>query len=532
MGQLIVSAAQMRALDREVIDEVGVPGVVLMDAAGRGVAEVIASLVDAARAHVVVYAGSGNNGGDGFVAARHLANRGARVEVIACAPEEKVSGDARIHLEACRRSQVTILDGTTPEALAQAGAHAASAGVVVDALFGTGLGRPVTGHLASAIAQVNAHAGIKVAVDVPSGLDSDRGVPLGACVKADHTVTFAFAKRGLVGAPGFTYAGRLHLIDIGIPERLARARDISCELLDDEVLAPLADRDPLGHKGTHGHLLVLAGSTGKTGAALLCGRAALRAGAGLVTVVAPRSARAALDGRTPELMTAWYGSPDPHGDQDAIDPESAFAELEPLLSGKRALACGPGLPTSPAMRPLLAKLIEAALGRGLALVLDADALNHLAAAPELARSITPEARVILTPHPGEAGRLLGIATSEVQGDRYRCAAELAARYRAVVALKGARTVVAAPPSGSGERLAICPTGNPGLGTGGTGDVLTGAVGALLSRGLGAFEAATAAVYLHGAAGDRVSAERGEIGMVAGDVAEALPFVIAERVRPR
>ena len=202
MGQLIVSAAQMRALDREVIEEVGVPGVVLMDAAGRGVAEVIASLVDPARAHVVVYAGSGNNGGDGFVAARHLANRGARVEVIACAPEEKVSGDARIHLGACRRSQVTILDGTTPEALAQAGAHAASAGVVVDALFGTGLSRPVTGHLASAIAQVNAHAGIKVAVDVPSGLDSDRGVPLGACVKADHTVTFAFAKRGLVCAPG------------------------------------------------------------------------------------------------------------------------------------------------------------------------------------------------------------------------------------------------------------------------------------------------------------------------------------------
>ena len=165
-------------------------------------------------------------------------------------------------------------------------------------------------------------------------------------------------------------------------------------------------------------------------------------------------------------------------------------------------------------------------------MLDADALNHLAAAPEIARAIAPESQVILTPHPGEAARLLGIATSEVQSDRFRCAAELAARYRAVVALKGARTVIAAPPGSSGAPLAICPTGNPGLGTGGTGDVLAGAVGALLVRGLGAFQAACAAVYLHGAAGDRVAAERGEIGMLAGDVAEALPFVIARLTQPR
>jgi NAD(P)H-hydrate epimerase len=507
---LLVTAAEMRALDREVIEQVGVPGAVLMDAAGRGVADVIAAQCDASRARVVIYAGAGNNGGDGFVVARHLSNRGCAVEVVLCAPAESVKGDALIHLLAAERSGVPILDAADADGLARAAARTAAANVVVDALFGTGLTREVQGHLAQAIEDINAHRGLKVAVDVPSGLDADRGVPLGACVRADHTVTFAFAKRGLVSSPGFTYVGALHVVDIGIPERLARARGVRAELLSRAVLAPLRARvDPLGHKGTHGHLLLLAGSSGKTGAALLAGRAALRSGAGLCTVAAPRDTQAALDGRVPELMTAWYG-------------EGAWEDLAPLIDGKRAIAAGPGMPPSLAMREVLGRLCRAAAERQVALVLDADALNHLAADPSLLAGHAAPERVVLTPHPGEAARLLGVTTAEVQADRTRIALALASRFNATVALKGARTVVAAPDG----RLAICPAGNPGLGTGGTGDVLTGCTGALLARGLDGFAAACAAVFWHASAGDHV-AQRGAIGITAGDVADALPAVLAQ-----
>jgi NAD(P)H-hydrate epimerase len=494
---LILTAAEMRALDREVIDTIGVPGAVLMDAAGRAVAE----RALAVPGEVVVYAGSGNNGGDGFVAARHLANRGRRATVILCAPREKVAGDARLHLLACEKSGVSILDGASPESLAEAAEKTAAAAVVIDALLGTGIDRDVTGHLADAIAGINAHRGFKIAVDVPSGLHTDRGVPLGCCVRADHTVTFAFAKRGLVGAPGFTYSGKLEVVDIGIPEWLARARGVTGRLLDDDALEPLvAPFDPLAHKGTRGHLLILAGSVGKSGAALLCGTAALRGGAGLVTLAAPAELMPSVDGRVLELMTAWYST---------AAPESVLAAFE----GKRALAAGPGMPTDPAMRELLEELAQRAAERGLPLVFDADALNHLAAAPDILAAHPP---VVLTPHPGEAARLLGRSTADIQSDRVASAQELAAKFSAVVVLKGARTVIAS----SGDALAVCPTGGPALGTGGTGDVLTGLVGALVARGAAPFEAACAAVYAHGLAGDRCAEERGTL--VAHDLLDFLP----------
>jgi NAD(P)H-hydrate epimerase len=504
----VVSAQEMRALDRQTIEEVGVPGAVLMESAGRGVVDVIESLGEPGE--VVVYAGAGNNGGDGFVVARHLANRGAKVSVILCAPVAKIAGDARTHFYACKRTSqgVEILDGATEEALRDASTRTAGARVVVDALFGTGLQRAITGLFALAVDRINAHAGVKIAVDVPSGLDSDKGVALGACVRADHTVTFAFPKRGLVGAPGFTLAGAMHVVDIGIPARLAEAAGVRTTLLDDGVLEPLGRRDPLGHKGTHGHLLIVAGSSGKTGAALLCGRGALRSGAGLVTVAAPGDARPGIDGRVPELMTAWYDRPD---------------QIEPLLEGKRALACGPGIPTDEKMRAALKKLVAAAARVNLGIVLDADALNHLAHDPTILSSA--DARVVLTPHPGEASRLLGVSTADVQADRFTAAETLAKKLDAVVALKGARTVIAAPDG----RVAVCPTGNEGMGTGGTGDVLTGVIGALLAGGETPFDAACAGVYWHGLSGDLVAAEQGARGLLAGDLADALPRALARSI---
>lgn len=499
---LLVTADEMRALDRATIDGVGVPGVVLMESAGRGVVDVMARHYDVAHARVVAFCGPGNNGGDGFVVARHLANRGADVIVALVGERDKIEGDARVHFDACAHSSVRIFEAD------KAPLHRND--LVVDAIFGTGLGRPVgAGAARDAIARMRAHRGPVVAVDVPSGLDADRGI-VGPCVRADHTVTFAFAKLGLVGAEEQAVVGALHVVDIGIPEWLARERGVKAELLEDAVLDPLRARPAAGHKGTHGHVLVVAGSRGKTGAALLCGTAVLRAGAGLCTVAMPADAAALVEGRVPELMIEAVG---PAGD------------VQSLLVGKRAAAVGPGMARDDAARDRLR-----ALGNSeLPLVVDADALNAIAAdGALLPRRGSP---TVVTPHPGEAARLLGATPGAVQEDRVGAARAIADKLGAVCVLKGARTVIAAPDG----RLAINPTGNPGLGTAGTGDVLTGVVAAALARLYGdangrvdPFAAACAAVYLHGAAGDRAAAARSPTGLVAGDVLDALPHLLAPR----
>ena len=499
---LLVTAAEMRALDREVIDQIGVPGVVLMESAGRGVVDVIARHYDVPRARVLCFCGPGNNGGDGFVVARYLHDRGADVTVALVGERDKVKGDARVHFDACLKAGVRVLDA--PDA------HLHRGDLVVDAVFGTGLTRAVgPGPARDAIARMRAHRGPVVAVDVPSGLDADRGV-IGPCTRADHTVTFAFAKLGLVGPDALPLVGTLHVVDIGIPERLARARGVKAELLEERVLDPLRAQDPGAHKGTHGHVLVVAGSRGKTGAAILCGTAVLRTGAGLCTVAMSPDAAAVVEGRVPELMI------------EPIDPGSAA--LTPLLAGKRAAAIGPGLPRDESGRERLRTLAHSALP----LVVDADGLNALAAdAALLPRRRAP---TVLTPHPGEAARLLGSAPADIQSDRVGAARAIADRFGAVCVLKGARTVIAAPDG----RLAINPTGNPGLGTGGTGDVLTGCVAAALGRLHGSegapdpFTAACAAVYLHGAAGDRAAALRSQTGLLASDVVDALPHLLAPR----
>jgi len=507
---VLVTAAEMRAFDRHTIDVIGVPGAVLMETAGHAVAEVVRSLEPA---RVLVVCGVGNNGGDGCVAARWLHGWGLEVRLVLVGAVNRVHGDAALHLHAAQRAGVPLVELDDLGAIDAAFGPSLPDTVLVDALLGTGLGRPVEGLFAEVIDRINEEPGVKVAVDVPSGLDSDRGVPLGSCVRADRTVTFGFCKRGLAVAPGFTFAGRVDVVDIGIP--VALARGCKTVLLEAEVLRPFSGAlGPLGHKGTHGHLLLLAGSPGKSGAAALAGRAALRCGAGLCTVAADKAALAAMMAvsATPELMTLALAG--------GLDAE--LASLEAALDGKRALAIGPGLSTSGETGQLVSRLVQAALSRALPLVLDADGLNHLATNPQLLTDGATNRRiVVLTPHPGEAARLLGRSIADVQADRVASALELAATYGAVVALKGARTLVAAPDG----RLAVCPTGNAGLGTGGTGDVLTGCIGALLLQGSDGFEAATAGVYLHGAAGDLVAARSGQRGLLASDVIEALPQVL-------
>jgi ADP-dependent NAD(P)H-hydrate dehydratase / NAD(P)H-hydrate epimerase len=510
---LLLTAAEMRAADLAIARALGVPTSRLMENAGRGVAEVVRHEVAETPGEVLVVCGAGSNGGDGFVAARHLAAAGRRVLVLLAAPRAKIQGDAAAALAALEEAAVVpVEDGsgwadekTWHARLARPGAHPAA---IVDAIFGTGFRGPLRDVPAAAIAAMNAAQGHKIAVDVPSGLDADTGRAAGAVFRADITATMGARKLGLcleASAP----VGRVALVDLGAPVDGSVAPDARCWLLDAPgIAARLPRRSADAHKGSKGHLLVVAGSAGKTGAAFLTGTAALRSGAGLVTLASTAAGQSALDAKAIELMTARYAEGD-----DAV-PETALAALEALAARARAVAIGPGIPTGAGMRAVVHHL---AARLALPMVIDADALNALGpdAAGILAGAPAPR---VLTPHPGEMGRLLGMSIGDVQADRLGHARRLSAAAHAVVVLKGARTVVAAPDGAA----FVNPAATSALATAGSGDVLTGVVGALLARGLEALTAAQVGVYLHGAAGEALALRLGD-GVMAGD----LPLAIAE-----
>jgi len=508
----LVGSAEMRAIDRAAIDGLGIPSAALMERAGAAVsAEAAAMLGPGCRVRVIC--GGGNNGGDGYVAARLLLRAGRRVDVLALVPEGRLSPEAAAVRRGAAAAGVAIADLGGADA---AGPLAAGAGdVVVDALLGTGLARPPEGAFAHAIAAMAAAraAGARVlAVDVPSGLSADSGRPLGLCVQADRTVTFAFPKRGLVVYPGASLAGDLVVADIGLPEEAAAQVPVEAELLySEDARALVPPRAPDAHKGDAGRLLVVAGSPGKTGAAHLALCGALRGGAGLVTLAARAEVVAAATAGRPEAMSAVLPGLGPLGPDD----------LAPLLEAARgadALVVGPGIPRGPATGALLRELLSRC---GLPAALDADALNALAADP--AGPVGLGAPVVLTPHPGEMARLTGKTIAEVQADRIGLAQARARAWGATVVLKGARTVVADPDGPP----AVIPTGNPGMATGGTGDVLAGLTGALLAGGLRPRAAGRCAAWVHGRAGDLAARRWGERGMLAGDLAEAIGEVWAE-----
>jgi ADP-dependent NAD(P)H-hydrate dehydratase / NAD(P)H-hydrate epimerase len=513
----IVSSEESRQFDRHTIDEVGVPALALMETAGRAVADAVEQL---GAGPVVVLAGVGNNGGDGFVAARTLRARGREVDVLVLGDDAALRGDPRACFSAASKAGVRVQFGADAAALRRVAGDAA---ILVDALFGTGLSRPLAGSAAALVEAMNALGRPIVAVDVPSGLDADRGVPLEVAVRATCTVTFAFKKRGLVGSPGFTYAGKVIRADIGIAQALAES--VRVRLLDKRILEPFAHRDPLGHKGTHGHVLLVAGSVGKIGAALLSGRAALRAGAGLCTLATPTQAQARIEGHLPELMTLGYPGVEvaTGASSTGFDAAHAIDALVPELTGKRVVAIGPGVPTAPAFAEVIERLVYGAVAESLPVVLDADALNHLVHRPSILDVRPGDGLVVLTPHPGEAARLLGKKVPEIEADRYAAALELAKRYSAVVALKGARTLIAAPDG----RIGVCPAGGAILGAGGSGDVLTGAVAALIgNRSAPGFETVCAAVYLHATAADLAAERLPDRGLLASELADALPAALA------
>jgi ADP-dependent NAD(P)H-hydrate dehydratase / NAD(P)H-hydrate epimerase len=507
----VVSADEMRTLDRAAIQDFGVPSLTLMENAARGVADAV---IEGRRSGTlsgtaVAVCGPGNNGGDGFAAVRLLKAQGVVCRAIALA--DSYSGDAVTNLEAFRKAggDIAPFAGAIP---------VGSGDVVLDAVFGTGLSRAPEGVFAKAIEAINAsrRGGARViSVDIPSGLSADTGRPLGACVEADCTITFGYAKQGLVVYPGRRLCGALKVVDIGIPpaaeKRLSGPRSVLLDAVGVRSLIPV--RDPDSHKGTFGHLLVVAGSPDKAGAAAMVSKAALRGGVGLCTVAARTSVVERVVAIVPEAMGRGLSGAGPLGLQD-------MEAIVAAARGKSALVVGPGLELGAESGSFIADL----LGRThLPSIVDADGLNALSSPALIARVCNAGSPLIFTPHPGEMARLLGTPIDEVQRERLGVARAFARERNVTLVLKGAATVIATRDG----TLAVNPTGNAGMATAGTGDVLSGLLGALLAQGLPPEAAAAVGVFVHGAAGDRVARRRGLMGLMATDVVDGMTEVWAE-----
>jgi len=520
-GSRILSAEAMQEVDRQAIEEIGIPSLVLMENAARGVAEAVEALdVDT----VALFCGPGNNGGDGLALARHLDAAGYELAVFLVTGGKELQGDAARQREICERQGIELFSVASDDDLEPVLAVAREADAIVDALFGTGLSRPLEGTFAELVEALDELPVTRLAVDLPSGLNGTRTDVFGPCFDADLTVTFAALKPALVLPPAAERVGDVYVASLGIPpwlvDEVEEPDGARLYLLEGEELAEeLLERPPDVHKGDLGHAVIVAGSPGKAGAAVLAARAAVRGGAGLVTAAVPEPLVPVVDGASLESMT-WALPTGATGTfSGGLEPLLAF------LDDKSALAVGPGLGQEESTREAIRRLV---LEAPLPLVLDADGLNAFAG--RLGELADRPAPTVLTPHPGEMGRLLGISSTEVQKDRLAAARRAAQEADAVVVLKGHQTLVASPDG----TVHVNPTGNPGMATGGTGDVLAGLLVALLGRGepeLGAELAACLAVYLHGLAGDLAAEIQGEEGLAARDVLDALPdaFEVLGRV---
>lgn len=504
----LTTAAEMRELDRRAIEGRGIPGLALMEAAGGAATHAVRELLpDAGRGPVVIVAGKGNNGGDGFVVTRLLYDAGVPVEVCLLTTASNLSGDAAVNCNRCLKLGVTVHQEATP-ALLQS--RLATASVIVDAALGTGLSGQVRGLALAAIEAINASTAPVVAVDIPSGIDADTGAILGAAVRADVTVTFGLSKIGMHQFPGREYCGQVRVADIGIPSDLVAEANLRANLTEaSDAAAMLPPRPLYMHKGVAGRLLVVAGSVGMTGAATLASLAAMRSGVGLVYLACPESLNDILEVKCTEVMT----QPLPETDARSL-AAAAEGPLLDLADEMDAVVIGPGLSQHPETAEVIRSL---ALAAKVPLVIDADGLNAFAdRADELAARAAP---TVMTPHPGEMSRLTGLSTDEIADDRCVAARMLATVADAVVVLKGAGTVIAAP---DGE-VWINPTGNQGLASGGAGDVLAGMVGALLAGGSDALPAAVAGAWYHGRAADEAASGDGR-GLIASDLLAALSLV--------
>ncbi len=506
----LVTADEMRAMDRETIESLGVAGTVLMENAGRGATEVLLSRFPGiSEARVGVVAGRGNNGGDGFVIARYLKQKDIRVTVFLLAEKTALKGSAAVNLNLLGPLNIPVVEIKETAQFVSWQSRMQQQDIWVDAILGTGLTSDVKGFFKEIIEFINSRQKTVFSVDIPSGLNADTGKICGTCIRAHTTATFAFPKIGHALFPGAEYTGILHIVNIGIPDLIADRIAPSNHLLTaGDIGAMLSPRPPEAHKGNTGHLLILSGSTGKTGAAAMTATSAIRAGAGLVTLGIPHSLNPVAETLVLEAMTVPLAE-----DMEGFLGESTYDAVMDHLIGKQCLALGPGIGTQPETARLVHRLIKSCR---VPMVIDADGLNNMAGHTQLLKET--EVPVVLTPHPGEMARLMETTPKEIQKDRIGAARKFASDFGVHLVLKGARTVIACPDG----TVYVNATGNPGMASGGMGDVLTGVIAGLITQGYPPDKAACIGVHLHGAAADTLAEAMGPIGFLAGEVMDAIP----------
>ncbi len=512
----VVTSQEMAEIDKITIEKVGIPGIVLMENAAKGAFEFFLEVMpDLLRKSIGVVVGPGNNGGDGLAIARLLHNQKARVKIFCVRRPEYFTEDALINYKIVHSLGIPIFF-LSEEGIGEEWNELLESDVIIDALLGTGLKREVTGTVRKVIeAIVKAEIPV-LAVDIPSGIDGSSGKVMGVALKAVATATFGLPKIGHVIWPGMYYTGKLKVVDIGIPPSVIESRNISRYIITKEILSTLIEpRSPIIHKGQAGHLTILAGSAGKTGAASMVALASLRVGAGLVTVMIPKSLNPIMEVKLTEPMTFLL--------EETEDQSVSLREENKILdflAGKQCLAIGPGSSLNAETQELLRRII---VKSPCPLVIDADGLTAISKYPDILKQVTVPA--VLTPHPGEMARLCGCSTLEIQNNRLEIAEKFSKEMGVTLVLKGHRTIIA-DPSG---RTAINVTGNPAMASGGMGDILTGLIAGFICQGLDAFESACLGVYIHGLAADRVVARRGwgTRGLIATDLLEEIPGIIKE-----
>lgn len=509
----VAMVEEMQCIERTAIDGFGIPGTILMENAGAGVARVLKDMLGTLKdKKICIFAGRGNNGGDGFVAARYIHNAGAKVKIFFLGSVDHIQGDAKFHFDIITKMALDIIEVRGDRDWDKVRLALLFTDGVVDALLGTGFRGDVRGNYAEVIALINNRQTAVLAVDLPSGLHANTGFVSGYCIKATKTVTFGLPKPGLLLYPGTEYVGSLEIIDIGIPVELLNDEELQQNLITEQLIrGSLPQRLADVHKGDNGRIVVLAGSQGMTGAAALASLGALRSGGGLVKLGIARSLHDIMETKCTEVMTRALPETEP-----GLLALEAQPEIEGLVENANVLLVGPGLTTEGDVPQLVQNLIKQI---SIPMVVDADGLNAIACNPELLEHAA--GALVFTPHPGEMARLAKMSVADVQANRVEVARTYAQRWGATVVLKGARTVIAAPDG----QIYINVTGNAGLATGGTGDVLAGMIAGFIGQGLTPEDAAVAAVYIHGRAADMLATEHGKIGFLASELLSAIPKTI-------
>jgi NAD(P)H-hydrate epimerase len=509
----VLTSKQMQEIDRKAIRDLGIIGPILMENAGIQIFnEIVKRFPAIGDEKIVIVAGKGNNGGDGFVVARHLYNLGCRPQIILLAKKAELKGDAALNASIADNIGLRIAEAPTEKKWASQKRKIKQATVIVDAIFGTGLVKPAGGRYAGIISDINKTKAFKVAVDIPSGLSSDTYQIIGPCIKADLTVCLAAPKIAHIFTPAEEYIGELVIGDIGVPSFLFEDPGLKLEMIEKTDIWPyFQPRKRDGHKGNYGHLFILSGSLGKTGASIMSGKAALKMGAGLVTVGIPQSCLPIVARGMVELMT----EPLPETPEKTFSFEAVTKSLE-LLKGKDALMLGPGISTNDSTAEFVLDLLPRIK---VPVVLDADALNILAERPKVLKKLRKTA--ILTPHPGEFARLLGVSTKDVLERKLELVPQFAQKYGVYLVLKSYRTLTGTPDG----RVFINPTGNAGMASAGSGDVLSGMIASMIIQEKDILLATLAAIYIHGLSGDIGAEKLGEKSLTAAKIIANLPAAI-------